>query len=416
MKRIIGVLLASAALLFVGASPAFAHGELSQEAWLRMNSIAWLDVQFSGGTPQQNGDVQLAQGDEFKITGSAKVLETWPKTLAAPTEAFINVVSPGPVILVKNRVINGLQAPHSIYITKGGIYNFELTLQARIPGRYHIHPSFAVHGAGTLVGPGQWYDVKEAANGFTNPVTLYNGTTVNLENYKVWWIFGFTFVGFIIGMVWLLWWIWPKPTVSRLAITSQLSVNDDGGDAIGLITKRDHRAMDAIMLVTVLFVAVGMIWQSVAYPTKIPLQVDRFQVPAAVQPATFATATGTQVLLDDKNNTYAMKVNLTATGTNDVTIDKVHIANVTLTPVSGDVSVSPNADVPAGQVAISPSATVPAGQTVAVTLRLPRAYLDSLKLIPTQNANSSVAGVLELSGGGQTQFTTVYGEMNTLFA
>jgi methane/ammonia monooxygenase subunit B len=416
MKRIIGVLLASAALLFVGASPAFAHGEESQEAWLRLNSVGWMDVQFSGGTPQSNGDVWVNQGDEFKITGTAKILETWPRTLGAPTEGFINVVSPGPVILVKNRVINGVQAPHSIYINKGGVYNFELTLQARIPGRYHIHPSFAVHGAGTLIGPGQWYEVRSTAAGFTNPVTLYNGTTVNLENYKVWWIFGFTFVGFIIGMVWLLWWIWPKPTVSRLAITSQLSVNDDGGDAVGLVTKRDHRAMDAIMLVTVLFVAIGMIWQSVAYPTKIPLQVDRFAIAGAPQPVPFATAAGTEITLDNKTNTYAMKVNLTATGTNDVTINAVHMANITLTPVTGDVSLSPNADVPAGQVAISPSAVVPAGQTVAVTLRLPRAYLDSLKLIPVQNANSSVAGVLELSSGGETQFETVYGEMNTLFA
>jgi len=415
MKRIISVLLASAALLFVGASPALAHGELSQEAWLRLNSVAWMDVQFSGGTPQQNGDVNIQQGDTFKITGTAKILETWPETLAAPTEGFINVESPGPVVLMKERVINGVQAPHSIYISKGSVYNFELTLQARIPGRYHIHPTFAVHGAGTLIGPGQWYNVTSNSAGFTNPVTLYNGTTVNLENYKVWWIFGFTFVGFIIGMVWLLWWIWPKPTVSRLAVTSQLSVNDDGGDAVGLVTKRDHRAMNIIMLVTVLFVALGMIWQSVAYPTKIPLQVDRFLVAGAPQPVPFATATGTDVTLDNKTNTYAMKVTLTNSGTSDMTIDSVHMANVTLTPTT-DVSLSPQADVPAGQVAISPSATIGAGQTVETTIRLPRAQLDSLKLIPVQNANSSVAGVLQVTSAGETQFVTVYGTMDTIFA
>jgi len=416
MKRIIGVLLASSALIFTGAGPAFAHGEEAQEAWLRMNSIAWFNVQFSGGTPQSNGDIQINQGQDFKITGSAKVLETWPKTLAEPTEAFVNVVSPGPVVLMKLRVINGMSAPDSIYIQKGGIYSFEETLTARIPGRYHIHPTFAVHGAGTLIGPGQWFDVKSSGTTFTNPVTLYNGTTINLENYKVWWVFGWTFVGFIIGMVWLLWWIWPKPTVSRLAITSQLSVNDDGGEAIGLVTKRDKRAMDVIVLVTIVFVAVGLLWQRSAFPTKIPLQVQRFTVAPAPVPPSFATANATAIVLDNKNNTYAMKVNVANTSTGDVTVKALHMANFSLAANAGDVSVSPTADVPANTVAVSPSTTVPAGQTVELTIRMPRAQLDAARLIPTNNANANVAGVLELAdASGQSEFETVSGTMNTVF-
>jgi len=416
MKRIIGVLLASSALIFVGAGPAFAHGEEAQEAWLRMNSVAFFNVQFSGGTPQTNGDIQITQGQDFKITGSAKVLETWPKTLADPETAFINVVSPGPVVLMKNRVINGQEAPDSIYIQKGSIYNFEETLTARIPGRYHIHPTFAVHGAGTLIGPGQWFDVKASSTGFTNPQTLYNGTTVNLENYKVWWVFGWTLGGFIIGMVWLLWWIWPKPTVSRLAITSQLSVNDDGGDAIGLVTKRDKRAMDIIVLVTVLYVAVGLLWQSNAFPTKIPLQVQRFTVQGAPQPVPFATANATAIVLDNQNNSYSMKVSVTNTSTGDVTVKALHIANVTLAANAGDVSVSPTADVPPNTAAVSPSTTVPAGQTVDLTIRMPLAQLTSLRLVPTNNANANVAGLLELANSnGESEYQTVSGTMNTVF-
>jgi methane/ammonia monooxygenase subunit B len=421
MKRIVSVALASAALVFAGASPAFAHGEEAQEAWLRMNSVAWLNVSINGQVPGglTGPDITINQGDTVKITGSAKVLETWPETLSNgdPREAFINVVVPGPVMLVKDRVINGIQAPDSIFVEKGGVYNFEVTIQGRIPGRYHVHPSFAVHGAGTLIGPGQWVTVKAVPGGFKNNITLYNGKTVNLENYKVWWVFGWTFAGFIIGMVWLLWWIWPKPTVSRLAVTSQLSVNDDGGPAVGLVTKRDQRAMDVIVLVTVLFVGVGLLWQSNAFPTKLPLQVDRFRIPPATQPAAFATANATDVILDQKNNTYSMKVTVNNTGTGDATVKALHIANVDLIASAGDTSIAPTADAKADTVSVTPSVTIPAGQSADLTLRMPRAELTSLKLVPSQNANSSVAGVLEVANAsGESAYLTVNGTLNYIFA
>lgn len=421
MKRIISVALASAALIFAGAGTASAHGEEAQEAWLRMNSVAWLNVQVNGQTPGglTGADITLKQGDEIKITGAAKILETWPKILndGNPQTAFINVVVPGPVMLVKDRVINGIEAPHSIYVEKGGVYNFELTLQARIPGRYHVHPTFAVQGAGTLIGPGQWVKVDKNPAGFKNEITLYNGKTINLENYKVWWVFLWTFGGFIIGMIWLLWWIWPKPTVTRLAVTSQLSVNDDGGPAVGLVTKRDQRAMDVLALVTIIFVGVGLLWQSNAFPQKLPLQVKRFRIPPAVQPADFATANATEVVLDNKTNTYSMKVTVNNIGTGDVTIKALHLANVTLNPAEGDQAIANNADVAADTVAITGGTTIAAGSSADLTLRLPRAQLESLKLVPSQNANSSVAGVLEVaSASGETQYLTIDKTMNYIFA
>src|SRR5437899_2523176 len=123
--------------------------------------------------------LSVQQGDPVTVTGTAKVLETWPKTLKNPDIAFVSVESPGPVFILTNRIINKQQTPHSIYIEKGGVYNFQLTLIERIPGKYHIHPTFAVKGSDTLIGPGQWIDVKKNPNGFTNKLTLYNGKTVN---------------------------------------------------------------------------------------------------------------------------------------------------------------------------------------------------------------------------------------------
>src|SRR5919201_1014797 len=125
----------------------------------------------------------LKQGDTLVITGTAKVLESWPRALKSPGTAYISVVAPGPVFLMKDRVINGQESPASFYIEKGHVYDFKLTLVGRVPVRYHVHPSFSVRGSGALIGPGQWVTVQKNPAGFSNPQTLYNGKTVNLENY-----------------------------------------------------------------------------------------------------------------------------------------------------------------------------------------------------------------------------------------
>ena len=56
-KRLAAVLfLGLASTLVFTASPAFAHGEKSQEAFLRMRSIGFTDVSFTGGRVQ-NGEI-----------------------------------------------------------------------------------------------------------------------------------------------------------------------------------------------------------------------------------------------------------------------------------------------------------------------------------------------------------------------
>ena len=76
----------------------------------------------------------------------------------------------------------------------------------RRPGRWHVHPSFAVKGAGTVLGPGQWINVERKSGGFTSPVTLYNGKTINMENYGLNMVWIFQILGFLLGMVWMLYW------------------------------------------------------------------------------------------------------------------------------------------------------------------------------------------------------------------
>src|ERR1700736_5833020 len=188
-RLLISMLLGIGALRAT-ALVASAHGENAQEGFLRMETVAFSNVVFSKDT--------IKQGEDVTITGKATLLDTWPKTLGEPTTGFVNITAPGPVMLMKDRLVNGMSAPAAIFVKKGNTYDFKLTLTERQPGRWHVHPTFAVEGAGTLIGPGQWITVQDTGS-FTNNLTLLNGQTVNLETYGIGQLTIFHWVGFAIG-------------------------------------------------------------------------------------------------------------------------------------------------------------------------------------------------------------------------
>ena len=205
-RLLISLLLGVVALLGT-AVVASAHGENAQEGFLRMETVTFSNVNFSKDT--------IKQGEDLTITGKATLLDTWPKTLGEPSTGFVNITAPGPVLLMKDRLVNGMSAPDAIFVKKGNTYDFKLTLTGREPGRWHVHPTFAVEGAGTLIGPGQWVTVQDTGS-FSNNLTLLNGQTVNLETYGVGQMSIFQWLGFGLGMAWMLYWTVPKigePTI-----------------------------------------------------------------------------------------------------------------------------------------------------------------------------------------------------------
>src|SRR5436190_12102035 len=244
-RLLISALLAAVALVGT-AVVASAHGENAQEGFLRMQTVAFSNVAFTKDT--------IKQGEDVTITGKATLLDTWPKTLGEPSTGFVNVTAPGPVLLMKDRLVNGMSAPDAIFVKKGNTYDFKLTLAGRQPGRWHVHPTFAVEGAGTLIGPGQWITVQDTG-GFADNITLLNGQTANLETYGLGQLSIFQWLGFALGMVWMLYWTVPKigganhRTVSKLPVTLRIPLNTDGQD-IGLITKQDHRVSNYLLLAT----------------------------------------------------------------------------------------------------------------------------------------------------------------------
>lgn len=391
--KYMGAVLAAAVavVLAVPAAPASAHGETAQEAFLRMNTVAFWDVKYS--------EKEVAQGEELTITGTAKILETYPEQLAEPKLGFIGVIAPGPTVVIKERTVNGQPAPMAIEIEKGGVYQFKMVLQGRRVGHWHVHPIFGIHGAGSLIGPGQYVDVTESAGTYTNEIKLLNGKTADLENVGMGGITFWNILWLVIGFAWLLYWIVPKPTVTRLPVTSQIPLNTDGA-AYGLITKKDHRVMDIMMAVTIVLVVGGMVWQAKAYPDKMPQQVLHFAPDEAVVDAKFVTADAADGAFNPTTNTVTAKVTVTNTGSSPATVESFMTSTLTF-PVAEEAGEDRS-------VQISPATPIAPGETRELTMSITDEVWAKERLMPVGESRMQLTGVLRLQDeAGHENFVTI---------
>jgi len=421
-KRLAAVLLAGLASTLFFASPASAHGEKSQEAFLRMRSIAFTDVQFVGGRTLSNGEIQVKQGENVVLKGTARLMNTWPDTLAAgaPRIGYINIATQGPCVEMLERTINGVSAPGRIEITRGNFYTFEMKLMGRRPGRWHVHPSFAVKGAGTVLGPGQWVNVERASGGFSSPVTLYDGKTINMENYGLNVVWGFQIVGFLLGMAWILYWtagkrnpdgspkgiLGGKRTVTNPAVTLQIPLNDDGV-AVGLNSKRDHRAVNIMAIATVIFLLIGWVYQASAYPVKIPQQVVQFEPPKTAIDTAPALAKVDAQTANYNRESRQMVIEVNTTNISDAAIELQEFTTSTLTFAASHGGVVAPAYY-LHDMKVSPSGPIQPGQTTKLTLTIDGNSFVEEHLVPTNESQLTVAGLLSFKdSAGKRSFAEI---------
>jgi methane/ammonia monooxygenase subunit B len=390
-RRLLLVLVAAVLVTVVPATAASAHGEKSQEGFLRMRTVGWTDVHYSGDTVQQ--------GQTVTVTGTVKIMDAWPSSLAKgqPNTCFMSMIAPGPTIVLKERTINGQSMPTRIDCTKGRIYDFSMTFAGRRVGRWHVHPAFAVKGAGTLIGPGAWINVRENPAGFTNEATLLGGKTVNLENYQLPFIWIWLTLTFIIGMVWMIYWTVPKRTIPHLAVTSQIPLNTDGA-AYGLVTKKDHRNSTIMMLATVVLLGAGWIYQLANFPVKIPQQIIQFAPAQIARPAPFvALEAGTgKAVYDADKKLVTLQVNATNNG--KVPAQLTHFAVANLTWFNQAVPAAK----PSGPQAVDTSYpmtvqsdTIAPGATQQVMISMPSdIWIHQERLLPIGESQLTVTGLL----------------------
>ncbi len=409
MKRrlvsVLGAGFAAMVMAGLGTTSASAHGERAQEGYVRMEALSWWDVQFSQSS--------VKQGDTMKITGTAKILETWPSNLSGgnPQVCYFTVVEPGARFVMIDRTINGAETPQSFFCHKGGIYDFAMTLRARDPGQWHVHPAVAVEQAGTLIGPGQWVNVAEAPGGFQFPVQILNGPTIDLESYGQWLIVGFSLLTFVLGMWWMIYWTGPKRTITRLRVANELQLNQDGGEAVGLITRRDHRHMAIITLITVVILGAGFLFQALAFPGKIPQQSDWYTPPSLPAVQQIASAVANDAVYDPGSHLMTIQTQVTNLSKNPIQVAAFRTAYLAF--VNPAVGIAETGDY-IHQLSLSPSdGMVGPGQTANITLQIPGTYLEQEQILPIGRSQLQVAGVIELQdSSGTRNFSTVEAALN----
>jgi methane/ammonia monooxygenase subunit B len=394
-RRIIWI-LALAVIAMVSPSRVFAHGEAGDEPFLKDLTTAFYDVKISPSV--------IHVGEPVTITGKVRVLNTWPYTLDPPQTAYVTPVVPGPVFVLKDRTINGQDAPGSFFVERGGAYDFKMVILGREPGRWHVHPGIAIQGTGTLIGPGEWVEVQPAPSKFTFPVTLLSGQTINLDSYEggfVWW---WSFAGFLIGVGWMLYWTLGKRTVTNLAVTTQIGPNEDAPD-IGLITPRDQMWMNVFAGVTIALLIIGWFYAAVRYPVRLPQQTDWFAPKPLTPDAKLAEVQPLGASWNDGTDTLIMKMQVKNVSATPITVKEYIMAMTTF--VNGGVeertAAGPRDFV--GQLEVEPNTPIAPGETKELTLKVSNPILSEERLIPTRDPQQFIAGLLRFKAAdGAEQF------------
>jgi methane/ammonia monooxygenase subunit B len=240
-----------------------AHGEKALEPFIRMRTIQWYDVQWSRQ--------KFTVNEEISVSGKFHVAEDWPVSVPKPDAAFLNISTPGPVLIRTERFLNGKPYVNSVALQPGGDYTFKVVLKGRLPGRYHIHPFFNLKDAGQVMGPGVWLEVSGNAGDFRNEVKTINGEVINMETYGLSnGIFWHVFWG-ALAAAWLLWWVRRPLFIARYRML-QAGLEDE------LVTQQDKHIAKAILIGVPLFV-LGANWMTISeYPKAIPLQAALDQI------------------------------------------------------------------------------------------------------------------------------------------
>ena len=398
-RRLLAAMLLVSIAALVSAPRAFAHGEAGDEPFLKDLTTAFYDVSIS--------PTEVQVGQPVTITGTVRILETWPYTLDRPETAYITPVVPGPVFALKERTVNGQEAPGSFFVEKGGIYQFRMVMLGRNPGRWHVHPGIAVQGTGTLVGPGAWVTVQPSAAKFDFPLTLLSGHTINLNDYKggfVWW---WSFAGFLIGVAWMLYWTLMKRTVTNLAVTIQLGVNDDAPD-IGLITPRDHMWMNVLAGLTMVMLVVGWTYAAYKYPVRLPQQTDWFAPQFISSGEKMAEVHANAASYDDATDTLLMNVQVKNLAAGPIDLKQYIMAMATFVNGGADEQAKAGPHDYIGHLDVEPSGTIGAGETKDLTLKITSKIFGEERLIPLRDPQQFIAGLLRFQNSqGQQQMVVL---------
>ena len=246
------------------ATAASAHGERSQEPFLRMRSILFYDCNWSTD--------RLKVNEELLLTGRFRVFDDWPiDVMGRPETVYLNTGVPGPVFVRKESFLNGVNMANSTSLTIGGDYEFKVVLRARAPGSYHVHPLINVYNGGPIQGPGKWVTIEPGDEPFTNPEKTLTGLSLDLERYGMGTVIRWHLVWIAVALVWLVWWVRRPLFIPRYILVQRGAENE-------LVTPTDRKVAVGLLVATLAILVLSNYWANTQYPITIPLQSSRIRV------------------------------------------------------------------------------------------------------------------------------------------
>ncbi|OOO02386.1 MAG: Particulate methane monooxygenase alpha subunit [Chromatiales bacterium USCg_Taylor] len=247
----LAVVVAATSLYVPEAS---AHGEKSQQAFLRMRTLHWYDLNWSTD--------KLRVNEKMTVSGKIHVFKNWPETTANPehSPAFLNIGIPGPVFTRVESYMGGQFVPRSVNLELGKNYTFKVVLQARRPGRWHMHTMMNVEAAGPIIGPG----IDGSMADYKHVLTTLTGNTVDIEKVGTAGIWGWSFFWIFFGFAWIGYW------AAKPVFVPRYMARKAGDESI--VSPTDVKVGLGFMVATLIITWVGYNAGNSANPITIPLQ------------------------------------------------------------------------------------------------------------------------------------------------
>ncbi|CAN5866485.1 hypothetical protein BH20PSE1_BH20PSE1_07520 [soil metagenome] len=251
----LAVVVAATSLYVPEAS---AHGEKSQQAFLRMRTLHWYDLNWSTD--------KLRVNEKMTVSGKIHVFKNWPETTANPehSPAFLNIGIPGPVFTRVESYMGGQFVPRSVNLELGKNYTFKVVLQARRPGRWHMHTMMNVEAAGPIIGPGKWVQIDGTMADYKHVLTTLTGNTVDIEKVGTAGIWGWSFFWIFFGFAWIGYW------AAKPVFVPRYMARKAGDESI--VSPTDVKVGLGFMVATLIITWVGYNAGNSANPITIPLQ------------------------------------------------------------------------------------------------------------------------------------------------
>lgn len=409
-KLILTFVAGATALLTLLPLPAVAHGERATEPYIRTRTIHWYDVTWS--------TKDLKVNETVTIEGKFRLLDDWPDAVSDPHLVFLSNASPGAVMTRVESYINDMPARQSLKdLVIGRDYSFKLVMKGRIPGRWHLHPVMNIHGAGAIVGPGEWMNVEGSAADYTESLTTLNGVFIeDLQTYGVARVQLFQFGFGVLALAWLVWWL------RRPLIIPRWNVILKGREEL-LITRADDMVAAGLLVLVLLIIIVGYTMTVNQYTQLVPLQSgSNYTPPLPLEPTPMALKLK-RAEYDVPGRSMRLSIEMTNNSKLPISVGEFTTANLRFINMAVPAAVAgidprfPRELIPASGLSVDKNTPIAPGETRLVQLAATDAAWELERLVSfLSNIDSRTGGLIFFfDSNGKRYINEIYGPIIPVF-